>query len=244
MFRVEEPPLDEARLRERLASLERRLQARAEAAGRDPDGFRVVAVTKGFGVDAVQLAVRAGLTRLGENRVLEALPKVAAEPAAEWHLIGHLQSNKARRAVEAFSWIHSIHEPALLDRIESLAHDANATPRLLLQVNLSGEVTKSGWNAERFVDDLHPRSGLVAALGRLRLARVVGLMTIAPFGATEDEARAVFRALRERRDRLEQLAGTRLPELSMGMSADAEAAVAEGATLVRIGTSLFGPRPA
>jgi PLP dependent protein len=243
MLPVEEPPLDEARLRERLALLEGRLRTRAEAAGRDPDGFRLVAVTKGFGIDAVHLAVRAGLTRLGENRVQEALPKVAAEPAAEWHLIGHLQSNKARRAVEAFSWIHSVHEPALLDRIEALAHDANATPRLLLQVNLSGEATKAGWDTERFADALRPGSDLVAALARLRQARVLGLMTIAPFGATEDQARTVFRRLRELRDRLEQISGARLPELSMGMSADAGAAVAEGATLVRIGTSLFGPRP-
>ena len=244
MLPVDEPSLDEVRLRERMAALERRLRSRAEAAGRDPGAFRVVAVTKGFGVEVVHLAVRAGLTRLGENRVQEALPKVAAEPAAEWHLIGHLQSNKVRRAVEAFGWIHSVHEPSLLDRIEALAHDADATPRLLLQVNLSGEATKSGWDAERFADDLRPGSDLVAALGRLRHARVEGLMTIAPFGAAEDEARAVFRRLRELRDRLEQLGGTRLPELSMGMSADAEAAVAEGATLVRIGTALFGPRPA
>ncbi len=244
MLPADEPRPTEALVRERLADLTRRLRAAAAAAGRDPDGFRFVAVTKGFGVDVVHLAVRSGLTRLGENRVQEALPKIESEPTVEWHLIGHLQSNKARRALEAFGWIHSVHEAALLDRLEALSHDLDAAPRLLLQVNLSGEATKSGWDAERFADALRPGSDLVAALRRLQHARVVGLMTIAPFGAAGDEARVTFRRLRELRDRLEQVAGIGLPELSMGMSADAEPAVAEGATLVRIGTALFGPRPA
>ncbi len=243
MLPANEPPLDEALVRERLASLTRRLRAAAEGAGRDPDRFRLVAVTKGFGVEVVHVAVRSGLARLGENRVQEALPKIAAEPAVEWHLIGHLQSNKARPAVAAFGWIHSVHEPGLLDRLEALAHDMVEGPRVLLQVNLSGETTKSGWDAARFADALRPGSDLLGALARLRHVRVVGLMTIAPFGAASDEARATFRRLRELRDRLEQVAAMGLPELSMGMSADAEAAVAEGATLVRIGTALFGPRP-
>ncbi len=203
-----------------------------------------MAVTKGFGPETVHLAVRAGLTRLGENRVQEALPKVAAEPGVEWHLIGHLQSNKARRAVEAFGWIHSVHDTPLLQRLESIAHDAGAAPRLLLQVNLTGEPTKAGWEREDFLHALDRRSELVSTLRELRHARAAGLMTIARFGAVEEEARATFRRLRELRDRLEQAAGIGLPELSMGMTADAEAAVVEGATLVRIGTALFGPRPA
>lgn len=243
MLPVDEPRPDEALVRERFAALSGRLRSAAEAAGRNPDGFRIVAVTKGFGIDVVQLAVRAGLTRLGENRVQEALPKVAAEPDVEWHLIGHLQSNKARRAVVAFGWIHSVHELALLRRLEGMAHDAEATPRLLLQVNLTDEASKSGWDRHAFERAVSSGSELVATMAGLRHARVVGLMTIARIGASPDEARSTFRALRGLRDRLEQATGTALPELSMGMSADAEAAAAEGATIVRIGTALFGPRP-
>lgn len=243
MLPVDEPNLDEALIRERLTSLTARLRASAEAAGRDPDGFRVVAVTKGFGPEVVHLAVRAGLTRLGENRVQEALPKVAAEPGAEWHLVGHLQSNKARRAVGAFSWIHSVHDLALLRRLESIAHDSGSVPRLLLQVNLTDEPAKSGWEQAAFAREIAPGSELAAVLRDLRHARVAGLMTIARFGAPEAEARATFRTLRELRDGLEQATGIGFPELSMGMTADAGAAVAEGATIVRVGTALFGPRP-
>jgi pyridoxal phosphate enzyme (YggS family) len=244
MLPVDEPRLDEALLRERLATLTGRLRAAAEGAGRDPDGFRVVAVTKGFDVETVHLAVRAGLTRLGENRVQEAMAKVNAEPGVEWHLVGHLQSNKARRAVEAFGWIHSVHDLALVRRIEQIAHDTGALPNLLLQVNLTGEATKSGWERQELVRAIDPGSDLATTLRGLRHARVVGLMTIARIGAPAAEAREIFRTLREVRDRLEQAAGIGLPELSMGMTADAVTAVAEGATIVRIGTALFGPRPA
>jgi pyridoxal phosphate enzyme (YggS family) len=244
MLPVDERRLDEALIRERLASLTVRLKASAEAAGRDPDGFRIVAVTKGFGAEVVHLAVRAGLTRLGENRVVEALPKIAAEPGVEWHLIGHLQSNKAGRAVNAFGWIHSVHDLALLRRLERIAHDTGSAPRLLLQVNLTDEATKSGWGRMAFAREITPGSELTAALRDLRHARVVGLMTIARLGAPAEEARATFRTLRELRDALEQAAGSGLPELSMGMTADAAAGVAEGATIVRVGTALFGPRPA
>lgn len=243
MIPVTEPPLDARLVRERLDALIARLRVAADDAGRDPDGFRIVAITKGFGLTAVHAALAAGLTRLGENRVQEALPKVAAAPQAEWHLVGHLQSNKARRAVAAFAWIHSVDGPALLDRIEALAHDEQRTPRVLLQVNLSGEASKSGWDAERFVADLAPGGVLRAATGRLRHARVMGLMTIARMGASGEEARDTFRRLRELRTAAAEATGLELPELSMGMTADAEAAVAEGATLVRIGTALFGPRP-
>jgi PLP dependent protein len=244
MLPAEEPRLDVALVRERFSTLTARLRAAAETAGRDPDRFRVVAVTKGFGLETVQLAVQAGLTRLGENRVQEALPKIAAEPGVEWHLIGHLQSNKARRAVDAFAWIHAVHELALLRRLESIAHDAGAAPRLLLQVNLTNEPTKSGWPRDAFAREAAAAGELATTLRGLGHARVVGLMTIARIGASVAEARETFRALSGLRDRLEQAAGVALPELSMGMSADAEAAVAEGATIVRVGTALFGPRPA
>lgn len=208
-----------------------RLRLAAERAGRDPETFRIVAVTKGFGTEVARAALQAGLTRLGENRVQEALLKIAALPGAEWHLVGRLQRNKVRRAVAAFAVIHSVDSVELLRRLTDDARAAGA-PRLLLQVNVTGERTKAGFASERLDE-------AVAALSD----RVVGLMTMARHDADPDEQRRTFAALRMLRDRLQDRAGIGLPELSMGMSGDAEAAVAEGATLVRIGTALFGPRP-
>lgn len=208
-----------------------RLRAAAERAGRDPDGFRIVAVTKGFGTEVARAALDAGLTRLGENRVQEALPKIEALPGAEWHLVGRLQRNKVRKAVAAFALIHSVDSVELLQRISDEAVDAR--PLLLLQVNVTAEPTKAGFAPER-LDEALPAIG----------DRVVGLMTMARHDADAEEQRRTFAALRVLRDRLQDRAGIGLPELSMGMSGDAEAAVAEGATLVRIGTAIFGPRPA
>ncbi len=195
----------------------------------------MVAVTKTFPIEVVRAANVAGLTRFGENRVQEALPKVAALPDAEWHLVGRLQSNKVRRAVQAFDLIHSVDSAALLRRIDAAAHDLGRRPRLLLQANLTGEASKSGLAPDEFDD-----RDLLAAVAELRAASLVGLMVIARQDAP---ARPVFARLRELRDELEQRTGIGLPELSMGMSSDAEEAVAEGATLVRIGTALFGTRP-
>ena len=229
-----DPPTAE-QIRERHERLLVRLRSAAEANGHDPDRLRIVAITKTHPVEVVRRAVEAGLTRLGENRIQEAEPKIAAVPTAEWHLVGHLQSNKARRAVTSFDAIHSIDGADLLRRVAAIAAEEVRTPRLLLQVNVSGEASKSGMAAEALATP-----ELIAAA---REAGIVGLMTIAPMGASVSEARAVFAGLRDLRDRLRQATGLELPELSMGMSADAEAAVAEGATLVRIGTALFGPRP-
>lgn len=240
MQRVAEPALTLDLIAARHAALVARLRAAAENAGRDPEGFRVVAVTKGFGAEAVALALAAGLQRFGENRVQEALPKIAAVPKAEWHLVGHLQSNKARPAAGAFAVIHSVDSLALLDRLEALAASDDVRPSLLLQVNVTGESTKAGFAA----DVVEGQRDLVArAVRAATAAPVVGFMTIGRAGATEAEARRGFAALRRLRDAIQELAGVPLPELSMGMTADAEAAVAEGATLVRIGTGLFGPRP-
>jgi pyridoxal phosphate enzyme (YggS family) len=240
---VDEPSLTPELIRERHAGLRERLRQAAERAGRDPDGFRIVAVTKGFGIEVVRMAVEAGLHLIGENRVQEALPKVSGVPAAEWHLIGHLQANKVRPAIGAFSWVHSVDDLSLLGRLEAIAHDAGRRPELLLQVNLSQEPTKSGFDADWFGAQAKAQGELVGTIQTLRNARVRGLMTMARAGAGEDEARVAFRRLRELRDALETSLGEGLPELSMGMTADADAAVAEGATLVRIGTALFGPRP-
>lgn len=225
---------------ERHAALMARLRTAAERAGRDPDGFRVVAVTKSVGLEAARAALDAGLNRFGENRVQEALAKIEALPAAEWHLIGHLQSNKARRAIASFELIHSVDSLELLRRLEALAHDLARHPVLLLQVNLSGEASKSGFAADEFATQALRPAELVRLLGELRHVGVAGLMTIA---AADGDAAATFARLRRLRDELQQQLGRPLPELSMGMTGDAEAAVAEGATLVRIGTALFGPRP-
>ena len=220
------------RILERHDRLLSTLRNTAAANGHDPDRVRIVAVTKTWPAGVARAAFDAGLTRLGESRIQEAEPKIAAVPEAEWHFIGRLQSNKARRAVRGFAAIHSVDSLDLLRRVTDLAAEEGRQPAILLQVNVSGERVKAGFAPDAIVAD----AGLLASTG------LVGLMTIAPMGATVEEARAVFARLRVLRDRLEQLAGFGLPELSMGMSADAEAAVAEGATLVRIGTALFGPR--
>ncbi|HYI66519.1 MAG TPA: YggS family pyridoxal phosphate-dependent enzyme [Candidatus Limnocylindrales bacterium] len=227
----DEQPTSE-RIRERHARLLASLRGTAAANGHDPARLRIVAVTKTWPVEVAQAVVDAGLTRLGESRIQEAEPKVAAVPGAEWHFIGRLQSNKARRAVRAFAVIHSVDSLELLRRIGEIREDEGRQPQLLLQVNVSGEEAKAG---------IAPEAALAGAR-MLPESGLVGLMTVAPMGASEDEARTIFGELRTLRDRLEQAAGIGLPELSMGMSADAEAAAAEGATLVRIGTALFGPR--
>ncbi len=220
------------RIHERHARLLTRLRETAAASGHDPERLRIVAVTKTWPIEVARAALDSGLTRLGESRIQEAEPKVAALPDAEWHFIGRLQSNKARRAVRGFSVIHSVDSFELLQRIGELALEDARTPALLLQVNVTGDEAKAG---------LAPDAVLGGAPS-LATAGVIGLMTMAAMGASFEEARRAFARLRELRDRLEQLAGIGLPELSMGMSADAEAAAAEGATLVRIGTALFGPR--
>ena len=224
-------------IRERHERLETRLRAAAEAAGHDPARLRIVAVTKAWPVAVARAALDAGLRLLGESRVQEAEPKVEALPEAEWHLVGRLQSNKVRRAVRAFAVIHSIGSLDLLRRVEAAADDGDPGPGLLLQVNLTGVPTTVGLEP-----DALRGAEVEAALKGIRAASIVGLMTIARMGAPADEARATFRSLRELRDDLRDRTGAALPELSMGMSADAEAAAAEGATLVRIGTALFGPR--
>ena len=218
-------------IRERHERLLERLRHAAEAGGHDPDRLRIVGVTKTHAASLARAALTAGVTRLGESRVQEAEPKIDAVPEAEWHFIGRLQSNKARRAVRRFAVVHSLDSMELLDRVDELAAEEGMAPQVLLQVNVSGEASKAGMAPETLVQLTPPRT-----------AALVGLMTIAPMGASEAEARAVFARLRALRDELEQRIGRQLPELSMGMSADAGAAAAEGATLVRIGTLLFGPR--
>jgi len=224
------PTADE--IRERHDRLLARLRAVAGGSGHDPDRLRIVAVTKAWPVEVARAAVDAGLTMLGESRVQEAEPKIHDLPTAEWHLVGRLQSNKVRRAVRGFEVIHSVNSASLLAQLVRVAAEEGRSPRLLLQVNVTGEATKGGVTPEALLD----------MAGELGGGSVIGLMTIARMGAPEDEAKATFRRLRELRDRAREASGEPLGELSMGMSDDAESAAAEGATLVRIGTALFGPR--
>ena len=216
-----------------------RIDRAARAAGRDPDGVRLVAVSKTFPPAAVQAGADAGLADFGENRIQEALGKIerAARPRVRWHLIGHLQSNKTRAAAAAFDWIHSVDSTKLLRRLDAAAADAATAPNLLIQVDLAGEATKHGAP----VGEVRP---LLEAALACRAVRVRGLMLLPPWNEDAEATRPYFRRLRELRDELLDagIAPAALGELSMGMSHDFEVAIAEGATMVRVGTAIFGRR--
>ena len=226
-------------LPERLAHARAEIARRQAIAGRTHP-VTIVAVTKGFGLDAVAAALDAGLTDLGENRVQEALDKIdtPAGRRATWHLIGHLQRNKAKLVSGRFALVHSLDSVALAEELDKRAGGAaqGARQRVLLQVNVAGEAQKSGCAPA----ETPAVARRVAGLPHLALE---GLMTIAPFTDAEDVQRRTFRGLRELRDALQE-EGLWLPMLSMGMSADYGTAVEEGATVIRLGTVLFGPREA
>jgi len=229
--------MDFGALPERLAHVRAEIARRQAAAGWSHP-VTVVAVTKGFGLDAVEAALAAGLTDLGENRVQEAVAKIDTPVGgrATWHLIGHLQRNKAKYVPGRFALVHAVDSAALAEELDGRAAAHGGTVRALLQVNVAGEAQKSGC-APVETPGLARR---VAALPHLALE---GLMTIAPL--TDDEAvqRRTFRSLRELRDALKE-DGLWLPTLSMGMSGDYGVAVEEGATVIRVGTALFGARTA
>jgi pyridoxal phosphate enzyme (YggS family) len=222
-----------------LAAVRERLARSIERSGRSPSTVRLVAVSKTRPAEDVRAAFEAGQTEFGENRVQEALEKIGAtsDIPITWHLVGHLQSNKARRAAGGFAWIHSIDSVDLLTRVDAAASEAGRRPELLIQVDLAGEPTKHGAPADAWL-------ALVEAASACRAARVVGLMLLPPFFPDPEDARPYFRRLREIRDELEArgVAPGMLRELSMGMSHDFEIAVEEGATLVRVGTAIFGER--
>ena len=222
-------------LPERLAHVRAEIARRQAVAGRTHP-VTIVAVTKGFGLDAVEAALAAGLTDLGENRVQEALEKLdtPAGRRATWHLIGHLQRNKAKLVAGRFALVHSVDSNALAEELDKRAGAQGARQRVLLQVNVAGEAQKSGCAPA----EAPAVARRVAALPHLTLE---GLMTIAPFTGAADVQRRTFRGLRELRDALQE-EGLWLPTLSMGMSADYGPAVEEGATVIRLGTVLFGPR--
>ena len=225
------------RLAEALPRVREAIEQAAGSAGRDPASVRLVAVTKGHPVEAAEAALAAGLQDLGENRVEELEGKVARlGRRARWHLIGHLQSRKAARALQAAELIHSVDSLKLAERL-SRAADELGLERVpvLLQVNVSGEETKGGFSKADALE------GLAQAAEVPRL-RVEGLMTMAPLTDDERVLRATFGDLRELLDRLRRVRPEVGAELSMGMTNDLHIAVAEGSTMVRIGTALFGER--
>jgi PLP dependent protein len=222
-----------------LQSVRSRLDAAARRAGRDPTTVRLIAVSKTFSADAIRTASSAGQIDFGENKVQEGLQKigVTADIKIRWHLIGHLQSNKAKKAATAFQCIHSIDSVELLKKVDAAAAEAGAAPAVLVQVDLAGETTKFGAAA-----DVARR--IVDATQALRAARMTGIMLIPPWNEDQEQTRPWFVRLRELRDRwvAEGVPRASLSELSMGMSHDFEAAIEEGATMVRVGTAIFGKR--
>jgi pyridoxal phosphate enzyme (YggS family) len=230
--------LDPAVLRSRLADVRDRIARAAARAGRDPSRITLIAVSKTFGADAVRAAAADGQIDFGENKVQEAQLKRAetGDLKIVWHLIGHLQSNKAKRAAAEFDVIHSIDSADLVRKVDAAAAAAGRKIALLAQADLAGEATKHGAREDEL------RAIFQAATGCTAI-RMSGLMIIPPAGDPED-ARTWFRKLREVRDRLiaQDVDRGQLTELSMGMSHDYEIAIEEGATMVRVGTAIFGAR--
>lgn len=223
----------EPQLKEILA----RIAAAAEAAGRKAAEVKLVAVSKTFPPEDIRQAYDAGQKVFGENKVQELEGKVPVLPNdIEWHLIGSLQSNKAGKAVALASWIHSVDSEKLLRRIDRLAGEAGKKINILLEINVSGEESKSGI---RGAEEAMRAARIAAELPNVSFK---GLMTMAPLEAKGAALSKFFADLRELRNRMEKELSIKLPELSMGMSGDFEAAIKEGATMVRIGTAIFGKR--
>lgn len=230
--------IDSAALRARLADVRARIARAAGRSGRDPASIRLIAVSKTFPAEYVRAAQDAGQIDFGENKVQEALLKMdqTSDLAVRWHLIGHLQSNKAKKAGR-FDVVHSIDGAALVQQLDETARAAGRRLDLLVQVDLAGEATKHGARE----DELTP---IFDAARSARFCRVVGLMILPPSVDDPEGARPYFRALRDVRERLvaRGVDASMLQELSMGMSHDFEVAIEEGATLVRVGTAIFGRR--
>jgi pyridoxal phosphate enzyme (YggS family) len=222
-----------------LGAVRDRIAQAARRSGREAGDIRLVAVSKTFGPEHVRAAAAAGQRDFGENKVQEALQKMGALADVEigWHLIGHLQANKARKAASAFAWIQSVDSADLLGRIDRAAAEAGAAPDLLVQVDLAGEATKHGAPPEEV-------RTILEAAAACRAARVRGLMLLPPWSEDADATRPYFERLRRLRDDLVKETGRPdwLGELSMGMSHDFEVAIGEGATIVRVGTAIFGRR--
>ena len=226
-----------AGLAQRLIVVRQQIAEAAGAADRDPSDITLIAVGKTFGAEVVAEAVEAGAADLGENRVQEAAAKRPSVPPARWHLIGPLQRNKVKAALATFDFVHTLDRFELADRLQMLLDRDWPERRLpvLLEVNVGDEPQKAGVSPDEAEELLRH------AVSCERLD-VRGLMAIPPWGEDPEASRPYFGALRELRDNLEQTAAVPLPELSMGMSHDYPVAISEGATMVRVGTAIFGPR--
>lgn len=220
-----------------VRTVRQRIEAACARAKRDPNEITLVAVTKGQPPESVCAAAALGLTLFGENKVQEAKAKIPLCPGrARWHMVGHLQTNKCRDAVGLFEMIQSVDSLHLAEELNRRAEQAAKTMPILLEVNAVGEASKFGCRPDQLLADLDR----INALPRLEIQ---GLMTVPPWAIDPEKVRPVFRQMRELKARCEQLLGAPLPHLSMGMTGDFEVAIEEGATLVRIGTALFGARP-
>jgi PLP dependent protein len=223
-------------LADNLKAIQQRIRAACDRCDREPNSVTLLAVTKAQPPEAVKAAAELGLTLFGENKVQEAKAKIPQCPGRlRWQMIGHLQSNKCRDAVELFELIQSVDSLALAREINKRAEQAAKTMPVLLEVNVAGEASKFGYAPERLLAELKE-------LNSLSRIEIHGLMTVPPWSSEPEKARPHFRRLRELKERAEAVLGAPLPHLSMGMSGDFEVAIEERATIVRIGTALFGPR--
>ncbi len=227
-------------LRERFADVRSRIEQTAKQAGRAPEEITLIAISKTHPAETVAAAIAAGIDHLGENRVQEAAAKIEqlGRTEARWHLVGHLQTNKARRAVKLFDYIHSLDSIQLVQKLEQACETAerSALP-VLIQIDLAQEETKTGLDPEQLPE-------LLRALKTCSRVKLIGLMTLPPYFEDPACARPFFKTLRQLRDKLQKEGhfGDRIGELSMGMSHDFEVAIQEGATMVRVGTAIFGER--
>jgi len=220
-------------IRDNIARLRENIARVALSCGRSPDGITLVAASKYTDADGIREAYEAGIETFGENRVQDALAKIETLPKdIHWHMIGHLQRNKAKFAVGAFELIHSVDSVELAEQIQKVAIQKEIIQDILIEVNVTGEFTKFGVAPERVPE-------LVGGIRRFDSVSLVGLMTMAPFVADAGAIAACFAGLRDLRDRLETEFGASLPQLSMGMTNDYEIAIREGATLLRIGSAIF-----
>lgn len=223
-------------LAENLEQLQKRIRDACDRCDRVPNSITLLAVTKTHPPETIAEAVNLGVNFFGENKVQEAKAKIPNCPGrARWHFIGHLQSNKCRDAVELFEMIESVDSLALAQEINKRAEQAAKTMPVLLEVNVAGEASKFGYNPEQLLSDLR-------ALNELPRIEIHGLMGVPPWSPTADSSRPHFRKLRELKAECEQSLGAPLPHLSMGMSGDFEVAIEEGASIIRVGTALFGAR--
>jgi pyridoxal phosphate enzyme (YggS family) len=226
-------------LKERLDKIKERIRRSAEACGRDPEEIHLVTVSKTQTADRVKSAIEAGATILGENYVQEARDKINALAGypASWHFIGHLQKNKAKVTIGLFDLIHSVDSLLLATELDRQAAKIDKTQKILIQVNIGNEASKSGISASETLE-------LIKDISRFENLAVKGLMAMPPFFNDPERARPYFSAVRRLRDQIlnQKIANVSMNELSMGMTGDFEVAIEEGATLVRIGTAIFGER--